>query len=63
LYVQLPDDWLRLGNPWQFTRGDVTVPVWFCGKIEWRAGRPVWIAGEEVFAMAHDVPIPGYKVC
>ncbi|MBU3736243.1 MAG: glycogen/starch/alpha-glucan phosphorylase [Methylobacterium sp.] len=64
--VEHPDNWLRYGNPWEFQRPERLYPVKFYGhvvkytdahgKIEQH-----WMEAETVMAMAHDVPIPGYK--
>lgn len=64
--VEHPDNWLRYGNPWEFQRPERLYPVKFFGhvvkytdahgKVEQH-----WMDGETVMAMAHDVPIPGYK--
>ena len=51
-----------MGNPWEIPRNDVTYPVKFYGKvISGPDGRKQWVGGENVTAVAYDVPIPGYK--
>jgi len=61
---ELPDYWLGRGNPWEIERLDVIVPVRFYGKVRtyWENGveRKEWVDGENVRAMAYDIPIPGY---
>lgn len=32
--VEQPDDWLRLGNPWEFERPEVSFPIQFGGWVE-----------------------------
>ena len=32
--VEQPDDWLRLGNPWQIARPEHTLRVQFYGRVE-----------------------------
>jgi starch phosphorylase len=44
--VEHPDNWLRYGNPWEFPRPEVLYKVNF--------------GGEDVMAMAYDIPVPGY---
>ncbi|RVX02563.1 Alpha-1,4 glucan phosphorylase L-2 isozyme, chloroplastic/amyloplastic [Vitis vinifera] len=51
-----------MGNPWEIVRNDVYYPVKFYGKvIEGPDGKKEWIGGEDITAVAYDVPIPGYK--
>jgi len=65
--VEHPDNWLRYGNPWEFSRPEVLFPVKFFGEVvEYRDDdgciRHHWVDTEEVMAMAYDTPIPGYDV-
>ncbi|GJJ13879.1 hypothetical protein Clacol_008136 [Clathrus columnatus] len=59
---EAPDPWLSAGyNPWEMPRPDVTYDVRFYGQAERTAnGRAIWSGGQEVVAVAHDVPIPGH---
>lgn len=51
-----------MGNPWEIVRNDVSYPVKFYGKVVTGSdGRQRWIGGEDIVAVAYDVPIPGYK--
>jgi starch phosphorylase len=54
-----PEDWLKLGNPWEFPRGDVGYPVGFGGTVSDHAGRQEWHPDETVVAMAYDTPVVG----
>jgi len=62
--VEIPDDWLRNGNPWEIKRPDITVPVLFGGRVEVSEenGRMKyrWIGSEEITGVAYDTPIAGY---
>jgi starch phosphorylase len=61
--VESPDYWLTAGNPWEFPRSEVQYPVRFGGRLEsdgQEGGKPRWVHGEEVLAMAYDTIIPGY---
>ncbi len=65
--VEHPDNWLRYGNPWEFSRPEVLFPVKFFGRVieyrdEHNQRRCHWVDAEEVMAMAYDTPIPGYDV-
>ncbi|CAN8302072.1 unnamed protein product [Cochlearia groenlandica] len=56
------EDWLELSNPWEIVRNDVSYPVKFYGKVVFGSdGKKKWIGGEDILAVAYDVPIPGYK--
>jgi len=64
--VELPDEWLRLGSPWEFARMEYQVNVKFYGRIEMyqdKRGRlcPRWIDTQDILAVPYDIPIPGYK--
>lgn len=60
--LEAPDPWLKSANPWEIPRFDVTVVVRFYGSAErLDNGRAIWTAGQEVLAVAYDVPVPGYK--
>ncbi|KAK2993938.1 hypothetical protein RJ640_025613 [Escallonia rubra] len=59
---EVAENWLEMGNPWEITRNDVSYPVKFYGKVVGGSdGRRHWIGGEDIKAVAYDVPIPGYK--
>ncbi|MCK4993449.1 MAG: glycogen/starch/alpha-glucan phosphorylase [Candidatus Omnitrophica bacterium] len=64
--VELPDEWLKLGNPWEFARPEYTVKIRFYGKTRSfhdRHGklRVVWAGTKDVLAVPYDMPVPGYK--
>lgn len=51
-----------MGNPWEIVRNDVTYPIKFYGKVVTGSdGKKHWIGGENIKAVAYDLPIPGYK--
>lgn len=59
---EVAEDWLEMGNPWEIVRNDVSYPVKFYGKVASGSdGKRHWIGGEDIKAVACDVPIPGYK--
>ncbi|XP_010528398.1 PREDICTED: alpha-glucan phosphorylase 1 [Tarenaya hassleriana] len=59
---EVAEDWLELSNPWEIVRNDVSYPVKFYGKVVTGSdGKKRWIGGEDILAVAYDVPIPGYK--
>ena len=64
---ELPEDWLALGNPWEFERPEVSHTIGFGGwvAVEHGAGagaeaRYVWHPGETVTAVAYDMPVVGW---
>lgn len=64
--VEVPDNWLRFGNPWELPRPDESVPVKLGGHTEIshdEKGFPkvVWIPERVILAIPHDTPVPGYQ--
>lgn len=64
--VESPDEWLRLGNPWEFPRPEYNVKVRFYGRTYMEhdeKGRLIahWVDTDDVFATPYDMPVPGYK--
>jgi starch phosphorylase len=64
---EVTDKWLRYGNPWEIEKPEVTYTVGFGGRTEtWsdETGRTRvrWAPHRVVNGVAHDTPIPGYRV-
>lgn len=63
--VEVPDEWLREGNPWEFARPEYKVKVRFYGRVEMKQenGKIVlkWIDTEDIWAVPYDIPVLGYK--
>lgn len=63
--VEIPDFWLKNGNPWEIERSDVIYPVRFYGTVtKYKDGeteRANWEGGQVVVAQAYDTPVPGYN--
>lgn len=64
--VEFPDEWLRLGNPWEFQRPEYNVKIRFYGRAYMapdEKGSIVahWTDTDDVFATPYDIPVPGYK--
>ena len=64
--VEFPDGWLRYGNPWEIQRPDAIFPVRFHGHTQ--AGtdaqgryRVEWSGTQDVWAMAYDTPVAGFR--
>jgi len=58
---EVPDDWLRYGNPWEISRPEFLVPVQFNGKVIEENGKKRWVETDVIQAMPFDTPIPGYN--
>ncbi|MFA6507666.1 MAG: glycogen/starch/alpha-glucan phosphorylase [Treponemataceae bacterium] len=63
--VETPDNWLRLGNIWEFPRPEFSYIVNFNGRVETyfdEKGYPHrrWVDAQDIIAMAYDTPVPGY---
>ena len=64
--VEEPDNWLKLGCPWEIERPEYEIRIKFNGEMITQKddkGNIVykWVNTRDVFAMPYDVPIPGYK--
>ena len=63
--VELPENWLKLGNPWEVARPEYSFPVDYNGyvkQIHRPDGRLVaeWADTNRVIGIAYDIPIVGY---
>jgi len=60
--VELPENWLQYGNPWEFERRESKYFIGFGGEV---VGTPEghihWKAGEGVEAVAVDTPMVGWR--
>jgi len=61
---ELPEDWLSLGNPWEFERAEVAYPVGFGGTVARHEGADggtayAWQPAELLSAVAYDMPVVG----
>ncbi|WP_043832133.1 glycogen/starch/alpha-glucan phosphorylase [Muricoccus aerilatus] len=66
LQHEVPEDWLALGNPWEFERSGLVYEVRFGGHVRSEvapdgSSRFVWHAGEIVNALAYDTPVVGWR--
>jgi starch phosphorylase len=62
---ELPDEWLKHGNPWEIVRPEYSFIVKFFGKVneEWGPeGSTIreWIDTRDVIGVAYDTPVAGY---
>ncbi len=60
---ELPEDWLSLGNPWEFERSEIAYPIGFGGTVARQDGPGgtayVWHPAETLSAVAYDMPVVG----
>ena len=64
--LELPEDWLSSGNPWEFERPEVSYIIGFGGSVEAIEGddgttRYRWEPAESVNAVGYDTPIAGWR--
>jgi len=58
--VETPDDWMRLGNPWEIARPEVCYTVGLGGRVEAEGGTRRWVPAERVLAQAFDFVVPAH---
>jgi glycogen phosphorylase len=63
---ELPEDWLKTGNPWEFDRPEVAYEIGFGGTVEVLddtegVPRCIWHPAESVTAVGYDTPIVGWR--
>jgi len=64
--VEEPDNWLKLGCPWEIERPEFEIRVQFYGNVNTYKDKDnklifKWENTQDVLAMPYDVPIPGYN--
>ena len=62
---EVPDNWLKNGNPFEVRRSEYATEVRFGGRVEsnWENGRPTYrqVGYQSVLAVPYDMPIIGYN--
>lgn len=63
--VEEPENWLKLGNPWEIERPEYEIRIRFYGNViteKDEKGKIIykWVNTKDVLAMPYDTPIPGY---
>ncbi|MEB3278631.1 MAG: glycogen/starch/alpha-glucan phosphorylase [Lyngbya sp.] len=63
--AEIPDKWLRFGNPWEIARPDQFVEVKYGGHTEMYHDdkghfRVRWIPSTTAIGIPYDTPVPGY---
>ncbi|WP_323013930.1 glycogen/starch/alpha-glucan phosphorylase [Devosia sp.] len=64
--VELPEDWLAHGNPWEFERRESAYEIGFGGHVEPVTDpdgtmRQEWRPNDHLLAVAFDTPIAGWR--
>ncbi len=64
--VELPEEWLAHGNPWEFERRESAHEIGFGGMVEAATlpngqVRHFWKPAERVLAVAFDTPVVGWR--
>ncbi|MFM8695068.1 MAG: glycogen/starch/alpha-glucan phosphorylase [Betaproteobacteria bacterium] len=57
---EIPDDWMRDGNPWEILRPEVRYPVHFGGRVIQEGVKRRWVPAETVLAQAYDFIVPAH---
>ena len=63
---ELPEDWLKTGNPWEFERPEVHYEIGFGGTVEMLEdtdgiAKCIWHPAESITAVGYDTPIVGWR--
>ncbi len=62
--VEQPDEWLKLGYPWEIAHPEFSFPVQFGGRVEVSSGPRGkewrWVDSKTVVGMPYDLPVVGY---
>jgi starch phosphorylase len=62
--VEQPDEWLKLGYPWEIAHPEFSFPVQFEGRVETMPGSRGkewrWLDAKTVIGMPYDLPVVGY---
>ncbi len=58
--IEVPDEWLRDGNPWEILRHELHYDVGFGGSIQNVGGSKRWKPAETIKAQAYDFIVPGH---
>ena len=63
--VELPDDWMKYGTPWEIVRPEHTTEIEIYGQVEnvfddLGNSVPRWTDTRKIMGIPYDIPIPGY---
>jgi starch phosphorylase len=63
--IELPDEWMKFGTPWEIVRPEHTTEVELYGHVEnifddRGHSLPHWTGTQKLIGIPYDIPIPGY---
>jgi starch phosphorylase len=63
--IELPDAWMKFGDPWEFVRPEYAQTVELYGQVEHVFDQlgsyvPRWVNTSKVLGVPYDIPIAGY---
>ena len=58
--VELPDDWLRDGSPWELMRPELRYVVGLGGSVSGDGTQRCWTPADTLIAQAYDFIVPGH---
>jgi len=63
--IELPDNWMTYGTPWEIVRPEHTMEIEIYGHVENifddRGNYvPSWTATKKILGVPYDIPVPGY---
>ncbi len=64
MQVEEPDNWLRLGHPWEYARPEYMFQVPFGGRVASDPGDPLrfhWTDAHVLLGMPYDIPVVGFR--
>ncbi len=63
--IELPDEWMKFGTPWEIVRPEHTTEVELYGHVEnifddRGSYLPKWTGTKKLIGIPYDIPVPGY---
>ncbi len=58
--IEVPDQWLTRGSPWEIRRPEVEFRVGFGGAVRVEGGVRRWVPAQHIVATAYDFIVPGH---
>lgn len=59
--LEVPDDWMRDGNPWEVPRPELSYRIGFGGHVQIENGVRRWLPDEQIIARAYDFIVPAHQ--
>ena len=59
--LEVPDDWLKRGNPWEIPRPELRWLIGFGGRVVNEGNARRWLPAERIVATAFDFIVPGHN--